>query len=297
MIFENYHLYRIGIWLVARLPRWFTDNVAVALVELNYLLNARGRNGIWANLARVLPPETSQRERHRIARGTFRNFALSIADFFRIPQMHSTNAGEFIVGVDGWEHIQAAMDARVGAILMGVHMGSWELAGAYLALHGVPITVVVLPHNDPRIDQIYTQIRENTGIEVVSVGGLMRQLYTALKRGRFVGIAADRDTSGQGLLLPFFGETTRMPQGHAKLALRTGAWILPTCVYRRSDNTVAIEVLSPIWPDPTHDTEESLALRCLAIVEDFIRARPEQWSSFQDLWTAEPPALTSGSAA
>jgi KDO2-lipid IV(A) lauroyltransferase len=289
MIFENYYLYRLGVWLVARLPPWFVDWTAVALVDLNYLLNRRGRNGIWANLRHVLPPDATDAERRRVARGTFRNFALSIADFFRIPQLTRENADQFIAEVQGWEHIRAAMEARSGAIFMSAHMGSWELAGAYLGLNGVPITGVALPHRDPRIDQIYLAMRERVGIEVVSVGGAMRRLYEALKRGRFVGIASDRDTSGQGVPLPFFGEVTRMPVGHAKLALRTGAWILPISVYRRPDGRTAIEVRPPIRPDPESDTEERLALRCIAVLEEFIRARPEQWSSFEDLW-AEPVA-------
>lgn len=289
MIFENYYLYRLGVWLVAILPPWFVDWTAVALVDLNYLLNRRGRNGIWANLRHVLPPDATDAERRRVARGTFRNFALSIADFFRIPQLTRENADQFVAEVQGWEHIRAAMEARAGAIFMSAHMGSWELAGAYLGLKGVPITGVVLPHRDPRIDQLYLEMRERVGIEVVSVGGAMRRLYEALKRGRFVGIASDRDTSGQGVPLPFFGEITRMPVGHAKLALRTGAWILPVSVYRRPDGRTAIEVRPPIRPDPERDTEEDLALRCIAVLEEFIRARPEQWSSFEDLW-AEPVA-------
>ncbi len=289
MIFENYYLYQLGMWLVARLPRWFVDGVAVFLVDLNYPLNRRGRNAIWANLRRVLPPETPKNERRRIAQSTFRNFGLSIVDFFRIPQMTRENTHQFVTEVRGWEHIQEVMAARVGGIFMSAHMGSWELAGAYIAFNGVPLTGVALPHRDPRIDEMYQEVRENMGIEVVTVGGAVRRLYQALKQGRFVAVASDRDTSGQGELLPFFGEVTRMPTGHARLALKTGAWILPTSVYRLPDGRTAMEVRPPIRPDPENDTEESLTLRCMTVLEEFIRARPEQWSSFEDLW--DQPAL------
>ena len=209
MIFENYYLYRLGLWLVARLPRWFVDGVAVFVVDLNYPLNRRGRNAIWANLRRVLPPETPNDERRRIAQSTFRNFALSVIDFFRIPQMTRENADQFVTEVRGWEHIRAAMEAGVGGVLMSAHMGSWELAGAYIGLKGVPLTGIALPHRDPRIDEMYLAVREGAGIEVVTVGGAVRKLYQALKQGRFVAVASDRDTSTQGELLPFFGEVTR----------------------------------------------------------------------------------------
>jgi KDO2-lipid IV(A) lauroyltransferase len=289
MIFENYYLYRAAIWLIARLPEWFVHGCAVVLAELNYLLNPRGRAGIYANLAHVLPADTPKHERRRIARLTFRNFALSIADFFRIPQMNSVNADDFIAEVRGWEHLRSAMEARIGAILMSVHVGSWELAGAYLGLRGVPITAVALPHRDPRVDGIFLESRRATGIEIVPLGGAVRRLYETLKRGRFVAMAADRDYTGQGELLPFFGQIARMPMGPAKLSLRTGAWILPALSYRRDDGRLVIEVRPPIRPDPFEDTEYSLALRCIAVLEDFIRARPEQWSAFEDYWAPRLP--------
>ena len=289
MIFENYYLYRLGLWLVARLPRWFVDGVAVFVVDLNYPLNRRGRNAIWANLRRVLPPETPNHERRRIAQSTFRNFALSVIDFFRIPQMTRENADQFVTEVRGWEHIRAAMEAGVGGVLMSAHMGSWELAGAYIGLKGVPLTGIALPHRDPRIDEMYLAVREGAGIDVVTVGGAVRKLYQALRQGRFVAVASDRDTSAQGELLPFFGEVTRMPTGHVRLALKTGAWILPVSVYRLPDGRTAMDIRPPIRPDPENDTEDSLALRCLKVLEEFIRARPEQWSSFEELW--DQPAL------
>ena len=67
------------------------------------------------------------------------------------------------------------------------------------------------------------------------MGGALRKLQDAVVRGRYIGLVADRDVSGHGPRLPFFGEVTRVPIGHASLALSTGAWILPICIYRQPD--------------------------------------------------------------
>lgn len=289
MAFENYTLYRLGIWLTGRLPRWLVYAIAALLAELNCLFSLRSRRGLYANLSHVLPPETSSLRRWRIVRQVFRNFAYSVADFFRIPQMNKDNLDRFIAGVVGWEHLQAAMDSQVGGIFMTVHMGSWELGGAYLGLRGVHLTAVALPHRDPRIDRIFIERREAYGMEVVPVGGALRKLGEALARGRFIALASDRDVSGRGIMLPFFGQAARMPIGHALLALQTGAWIVPTCVYRLRNGQSVIEFRPPIIADPAHDTVESLTQRCLGILEELIRGRPEQWSSFFDLWSAELP--------
>ena len=61
---------------------------------------------------------------------------------------------------------------------------------------------------------------------------------------------------------------------------------LPVCIYRQPDGRSFIEIRPPIVPDPASDTPEELARQCLSVLEEFIRARPEQWSSFFDLWHA-----------
>jgi KDO2-lipid IV(A) lauroyltransferase len=206
--------------------------------------------------------------------------------------MNADNLDRFVAEFKGWEHVQAAINSRAGAVFATLHMGSWELAGAYLSWRGVPLTVVALPHCDPRINRLFLDRREGTGMEVVPVGGAMRKLGDALTRGRFIALIADRDTSGRGLRMPFFGQPARMPTGHAFLALNTGAWILPGCVYRLPDGRNAIEIRSPLIPNPNSDTVESLSLRCLGILEEFVRTRPEQWAAFYDLWSDSPKQAT-----
>ena len=286
MALENYFLYRTAIWLVARLPTGFVYFVAGVIAELNFVLNARSRRGVYANQARVLPPGTSRFQRWRCARAAFRNFAYSVMDFFRLPQVNRNNLDRFIAGIEGLEHMQAAQAVGKGGIFVTVHMGSWELAGAYLGLRGIPLTAVALPHRDPRIDRIFLDSRLQSGMEVIQAGGALKKLGEAVARGRFIALVSDRDVAGRGPLLPFFGEVTHMPNGHAILALNTGAWILPGYVYRLPDGRSYIEIRPPIIPDPTTDTADSLTERCLGILEEFIRAHPEQWSSFYDLWHA-----------
>lgn len=284
MSFEYYQLYRLGIWLVARLPQGFVYFTAGMIAELNFIFSPRSRRGVYGNQARALPTGTGRLQRWRCARAAFRHFAYSVVDFFRIPLMNPQNLEHFVAGISGWEHLGAAMDAGKGGIFVTVHMGSWELGGAYMGMRGVPLTVAALPHKDPRIDQIFLESRLASGMEIVPVGGALRKLENAVARGRFIGLVADRDVSGHGPRLPFFGEVTRMPIGHVSLALSTGAWILPVCIYRQPDGRSFIEIRPPIVPDPAIDTPEDLARQCLSVLEEFVRARPEQWSSFFDLW-------------
>jgi len=285
MRFENYHIYRVALWLVRRLPRGLVYFVVGAASELNFYFNPTARRGVYANQAHVLPPETGWYTRWRYARAAFRHFAYSIVDFFHIPRLTRENLNEFVAEIQGFEHIDECRASGHGGIIMTVHMGSWELAGAALGLLGVPLTAAVLKHNDPRIDEIFAEVRRRGEIEEVPLGGALAKLEDAVERGRFIALVADRDVKGTGMKTEFFGEVTTVPTGHAKLALRTGAWIIPGFTYRARDHRIVVNIQTPIIPDPAVDTEESLVLRCLRVLEAFIREHPDQWSSFFNLWS------------
>ncbi len=285
MAFENYYIYCVALWLIRRLPRGFVYYLVGAAAELNFHFNGIGRRGIYDNLAHVLPPDTSSFVRWRCARAAFRHFAYSIVDIFLIPGLTLDNLQDYVAEVKGFEQFNACRTAGRGGIIVTLHMGSWELAGVALGLMGVPITAAVLKHADPRIDEIFSEVRGRGGIEEVSLGGALARLEDAVARGRFIALLADRDVKGTGMRTEFFGDTTTVPTGHARIALRTGAWIFPVVTYRAPDHRIIIDIRPPIIPDPQVDTEESLVVRCLRILEDFIREHPEQWSSFFNLWS------------
>jgi len=281
---ENYYYYRFAVWSVAHLPRWVLTAVVILVADLNFLFSSRSRRGVLANQAHVLAADTPRRQRLRSARAAFRYSGFATLEFFRLAHINRDNLDKFMTEVIGWEHVEAAMQAKVGGIFVTLHMGCWELAGAYEGLRGVPLTGIALPHPDPRVDQIFNKIRRQAGTQAVPVDGGLGALQEALAQGRFTAVLADRDVSGHGPKLPFFGQVLRVPAGHAVLALRTGAWILPCCAFRRPNGGHALEFRPPIVPDRSQYNTESLTLRCLRILEEFISARPEQWACFYDLW-------------
>lgn len=285
MIFENYYAYRAGLWLIEHLPRNFTYFLVGVLAELNFFFNGRSRRGVYANLDRVLAPNANRVQRWRMARSIFRNFAYAIVDFFRIPGLNRANLDHYLAEVKGMDHVHDALVTGVGGIFVTVHMGSWELGGACMGLLDVPLTVAALKHKDPRVEKLFVSTREAGHMEVVPLGGALAKLQEALTRGRFIALVSDRDVKGTGLHLPFFGQPARVPSGHARLALETGAWILPVTTYRLPDKRIVIDIREPIIPDPANDTEDDLTRRTLIVLEDFIRQHPDQWLSFFNLWS------------
>ncbi len=284
MAFENYQLYKLAIWLVQRLPRGFLYFVAGVIAELNFGFNRTGRLGVYANLDHVLGKSVSRFTRWRYGRSAFRHFAYSIIDIFLIPGLTLENLTDYVASIDGIETLEACRKAGKGGIIMTVHMGSWELAGSALGQLGIPLTAAVLKHADPRIDAIFAGIRKRGQIEEVPLGGALAKLEAAVARGRFVGLVSDRDVKGSGMKVRFFGEETTLPTGHAVIAARTGAWIIPGLTYRTRDHRIVVEIRPPIIPQPG-ESEEELMARSVPELEAIIRAHPDQWSSFFNLWS------------
>ena len=156
--------------------------MAGTIAEINSIFSPRSRRGVYTNQAHVLPPETGWLQRPCRACAAFRYFGYSVVDFFRIPLTYPQNLDRFVAGISGWEHLRAAMEAGMGGVFVTVHMGSWERGGAYMGMRGVPLTVAVLSHQDPRIDQIFLESRLASGMEIVPLGGALRKLQDAVAR-------------------------------------------------------------------------------------------------------------------
>jgi KDO2-lipid IV(A) lauroyltransferase len=118
----------------------------------------------------------------------------------------------------------------------------------------------------------------------------MLALWRALKQGEIVLLGADRDVTGNGRPVEFFGTPTSLPEGPVRLALRSGAALIPVFSRRLPDDTVLIEVDPPLELEQAGDTDENIehGLRELATVMERRLARhPDQWLVAAPIWPAD----------
>ncbi len=133
--------------------------------------------------------------------------------------------------------------------------------------------------------------------KAVPVSQSLRPIVRALRANEAVALAADRDVTGGGEWLPFFGALARIPVGHVKLALRTGAPILPCFVVRESDRHSRVYIEEPLFLTPGEDLQRDVregAQRIVALMERYIRAYPDQWLAFQPIWDGAGPTTVEG---
>jgi KDO2-lipid IV(A) lauroyltransferase len=107
-----------------------------------------------------------------------------------------------------------------------------------------------------------------------------------------VALLCDRDITGTGVEVDFFGEKTTLPSGPAVLALRTGAQLLPSAVYDRG--RIHHGVVRPPVPVERRGSFRDDVARITQLIayelEDLIRAAPEQWHMLQPNWPSDRAA-------
>jgi KDO2-lipid IV(A) lauroyltransferase len=187
--------------------------------------------------------------------------------------------------------VNQAMDAGKGVVLASAHMGNFDLAFYTLLRHNLSPLVLSYrnPHGSYRADNA---IRRHYGLESAPIA--VASLREALRRLRAGGLAltgVDRPDS-QGELLRFFGRTARLPIGHARLAVKTGAVVQAGVTLDDGQGGYRMIGPPPLEPPTTLPGPKAalaLAQKVLEVLEGYIRDHPAEWLMFFPVWPETIP--------
>jgi len=282
--------YRVGATVARLVPEPVSRAVATWAGKAVAARPSDRRRMLRRHLRRVLGPDVPEVDVHRQAARAMAAYARYWVDTFRVPSL-SLDDLERSLSFSGREHIESGLAAGRGVILALPHLGGWELAGAYVARMGDPITVVVEALEPPEVFQWFAGLRQSMGMTVVPAdAGAGAAVARALKANEAVCLLSDRDLSGTGVPVDFFGERTTLPGGPATLALRTGAPLVPIAVYASSRGGHDAVLRPPL------DTMRRSTLRqdVARVTQDLahelevlIRRAPDQWHILQPNWPSD----------
>jgi lauroyl/myristoyl acyltransferase len=212
-------------------------------------------------------------------------------EIFRLPAEVRRGQVDPNFVIEGYEHVERGLAHGKGAILALPHLGGWEWAAAWMAARGHHMLAVVEPLQPPELLEWFARQRQAIGLEVVPIGpDVSRIVLKALRDNRIVCLLSDRDLTGDGVDVEFFGERTTLPAGPATLALRTGAALLPVAVYFEAGRGHRGVVRPPIPVERVGNLRADIAriTQYLATeFEDLIRVAPEQWHLLQANWPSD----------
>jgi lauroyl/myristoyl acyltransferase len=237
------------------------------------------------NMARVLGPAADSGEVARRVRNVFRNYGKYLVDLVWMPRAPFQELDRKLEIV-GLHHIDEAMRRGKGLVLVMAHMGNWDWGGAVLAGKGYPVNALVETLEPARWNGRVQMIRERVGVNAIPIEDGVREMVTALRHNEIVGLLIDRPLDREGVPVRFFDAVTHVPEGAARLALRTGAGVVAVGIVRLGRRFVAhVSPLIDVEPsgDRARDTQE-VTQRVMDWLEGVIRQHPDQWFMFRSMW-------------
>lgn len=279
--------YKIGTRVARVLPPWLAYPLCRLAGILIYYFNRSGRAAVQSNMRHVVGPAASQRLVSRLARNVFVNNLKNYYDMLRLPYLNHATVRSMVEVKDAHYALDELAKGK-GIILISAHLGNFNLIIQAADALGVHLTLLAEPIEPPELYEYITALRESQGLKLIPVGGpAVRQIFRILKEGQALGIAADRDVSNSGEMLPFFGKPTSMPVGAVEIARRSGSPIIPVLIYRQSNNRSVAQLFPPLELAHTADSAADSAVNkrlLLATLERFIAAHPDQWIILQPMW-------------
>ncbi|MGH9041464.1 MAG: phosphatidylinositol mannoside acyltransferase [Acidimicrobiia bacterium] len=286
----TYLAYRAGAAVAVALPERLTRQGA-GLLGAVLGLAMRGRRTMLArHLRRVHGPGLTGSALDRAVNRTFRSYARYWLEVFRLTPEVVKALGSRIT-VEGWEHVEAALAGGRGSLVITPHMGNWDLGGAFMASGGYRPVTVVEALEPPELFEWFCANRRRLGMEVVPVGDSAGStLLRAIEEGRVAGLLSDRDLTGTGVGVEFFGERTTLPAGPATLALRARVDIIPGALLFEGPHHYRLIFRPPVPVRREARLREDIAriTQLLAAeLETLVRRAPEQWHLLQPNWPSD----------
>jgi Kdo2-lipid IVA lauroyltransferase/acyltransferase len=276
-------------FLLARTPLGLASRLGDVVGSLVFSLSSRARQRVLDHMTIAYGDTLSEADRHKLARRALMLAARGATSYIRLHRLgRATVLGRLeVVGV---EHFDGAMEEYGSCLGVTAHYGLLELAAVYCSeRHGMAsVSVDTRPGT---LSDRATRMRSDLGVEMIQRGD-PRPIIRLLREGTPVGIVVDHDIGAvNGVFVPFFGRLAQTALGPGKLAVRLGLPLLPLFIEWTSHTTHRLTILPPLVARadlPKDLAAQDLMLRSTAIIEEWVRRRPEHWMWTHKRWATRP---------
>ena len=273
------------------LPRTVARSLGAAGARALLFLRPKLRKTAELNL-RLAFPEWGEAQRSAVMEGMTRNLGWMAAEFARFPRYTAANI-ESIVILDGHENFLAGQGRGKGVIYLTGHIGAWELSSFAHALYGFPLHYMARPLDNGPLDALVNRYRGLSGNKPIFKNESARQVLRVLKEAGTIGILADQNTMPEeGVWVDFFGTSACTTTGIARVALHTGAAVVPGYAYWDENlGKYRLRFEPPVELVRSGDDEGDVlenTRRFAKVIEGIIRKHPEQWVWIHARWKNRP---------
>jgi phosphatidylinositol dimannoside acyltransferase len=281
-----YFAYRLLAATAGRLPPATGYWLASQVSRLLYIVSPRLCSAVRSNMHHVLGADADPKRVREATRGAFTNIVKGHYDLFRMARL-STDEIKELTDVDGMDHLFQALSGGQGAVVVSAHLGNVDIVGQLPLVHGIQISGAVQHIQPEPLFRYLLKLRQSHGLRLIPNDAPLIGLFRALKRGEIIALPCDRDITDHGRVVEFFGTPARLPDGPIRVALRTGAPMIPAFAERLPDNTFKVYIEPPLELERTGDTEADIdrgMKLVVAAMERHISRDPAQWLVAAPVW-------------
>jgi Kdo2-lipid IVA lauroyltransferase/acyltransferase len=278
--------------LIGALPRPMARGVGIMLAQMVYLLHGKLRRVGLRNLE-IAFPEKPYKDRSKIVREVFNGLGRQLAEFCLFPTYTRKNVPAIAI-YEGFENFENARSKGKGVLILTGHFGGWEIGSFAHSLYGYPMKIVVRDLDNRLVDGLVKRYRTLHGNETIDNREFARGLLASMRAGETVGILMDTNmTPPQGIFVPYFGVDACTASGLARMALKTGAAVVPGFTFWDPELGKYKIVFEPALSlVQTGDTEADVVVNTALFnqaLEKQARKHPEQWLWVHRRWKTRPP--------
>ena len=279
--------------IVSVLPRRAADRCGDALGALMvHFVRSRRRvavENLRTAFGDALPPE----RRDAIVRTTFQTMTKNVFLYFREPAL-DRRFFEEEVEIEGLELLDAALKKGRGVIIVGGHIGSWELAMFKVAACGYPLNLVAKRMHSAQTDAFLVETRRRMGVRTIVHRDSAWDVMRVLRRGGIVVAVMDQNMKrSQGIFADFFGVPACTVKSTAALAAHARPALLLGYALRLPDGRHRVVMEDSLEFAYTGDRDADLLAntqKCNDALADVARRYPEQWFWLHRRWKTRPEA-------
>jgi KDO2-lipid IV(A) lauroyltransferase len=275
------------------LPRGAAVSVGRGVGWLAYKL-AGGLRRVGRRNLELAFPEKTPVEREKLLRGCFNTLGRTLGEVSQFPSTTPEKLREIIeFDAESLSYFKELEQSGRGIIFLTGHLGAWELLSFGWSALEYPISFLVRPLDNERVDKMVEKIRTRFGNRAISKKQAARVAIRTLREGQTLGILADLNAlPNEGVFVPFFGHQACTTTGVATLALMTDAIVFPVCaVWSEKKGRYVFQGGPPVELVRTGDNKtdiETNTARFAQVWESYVRRWPEQWMWIHKRWKTRP---------
>ncbi|MCG8685743.1 MAG: lysophospholipid acyltransferase family protein [Desulfobacterales bacterium] len=281
-----YRLLRLLVWTLGLMPVSLADFCADLIGLLWFKIDRRHRRVTIDNLTYAYGDQMDPRQIEILSKKVFKNIA---AILFEVAWAQKFDKQDFLshFTIKGLEHVKNAHAKGRGLIVVTCHMGNFEMLIPAIDETGFKGYAIYRALDFKPLDRLIRSARQRFGVTMIPTKGASRKIKEVLSQGAVVGTLLDTNVSWhKGIFVDFFGRPACTNKGIAKLALKSGAPVIPMYTVRKNRKFI-IEFLPEIPTIETNDSIKDLEINTenySKAIELMVRKYPDQYFWVHNRW-------------